>query len=295
MFAYHKATAFLAMGLALAAMGVVAGLFARQYRRAIAVDVACTNSSTTTTTSGDGGVLNASCTPLGADECSVGALVTTPNDGDICLPARAPTGTACTNRCYIEGATTPACDGITGACTGDSTECLGYCNETTNLNLTIPFDTNWMGLTDVVVPEVPFVWNYYFDCYWNSVRLFLLDVCWTTRLEGDDYGNMVGCYNDCNDYLDPDFVASGMADACLQTDDFLIDPNMTDPVRYLNDPDHLPQFRLCTFKYRCAALNQTAIAENSKRSTDMREHDRDRDRTAIALELLATSARFSAA
>jgi hypothetical protein len=198
--------------------------------------------------------LDASCVPLETlnTGCTLGYLWT---EHGVCGQAtQAPTGTPCQSLCYVEDAVTTACDNVTGECNGNTTESRGYCNEETDLNATIPFDTVWLTITDPVNFD-PVVWNYAYDCYLNMVRLFILDLVWTAQEENT--GEVVGARSACSDYLDADFWA--LRGDCLTIEGMWLDPTVTPLEHYLNNSASPPQFRLCTFLYASATLNQSAI------------------------------------
>jgi hypothetical protein len=201
-------------------------------------------------------VLDAGCVPSETLDtgCTLGYLW--PDHG-VCGPTvQAPTGTPCQSLCYVEDATTTACDNVTGACNGNVTESLGYCDPETDLNATIPFEPFWLTVLDPV-NTLPVFWNYAYDCYLNSARLFTLDLVWTTQ--PDNQGEIVAARTACKDYLNATFWAE--RGGCLTIEDMWLDPAVMPIEYYLNETDPLPTFRLCTFLYASAALNQTAIDE----------------------------------
>jgi hypothetical protein len=201
-------------------------------------------------------VLDDACVPLETLDtgCTLGYLW--PDHG-VCGPTvQAPTGTACQSLCYIEDATTTACDNMTGACNGNVTESRGYCTLETDLNATIPFELLWLTVTGPI-NEYPVFWNYAYNCYLNVVRLFTLDMVWTT--DPQNQGEVVGAFTACKDFLNATFWAE--RGSCLTIEETYLDPTVTPIEHYLNDTNTLQQFRLCTFLYTNAALNQSAIGQ----------------------------------
>lgn len=223
-----------------------------------------TNYTYNATTCAPNATLDSRCVPLEVLDtgCTLGTYWP---DHNVCGPTlQAPTGTACQSLCYVEDATTTQCDNVTGACNGNVTESRGWCNEETDLNATIPIETWWF---DVVDPDnlLPVFWNYAYNCYLNTVRLFTLDMAWTTN--PSNQGEFVG-RSACKDYLNATFWAE--RGGCLTIEEMWLDPTVTPIEHYLNSTDELPTFRLCTFLFTSAALNQTAIDElPSKRALTM--------------------------
>jgi hypothetical protein len=258
MSSYGKRVSDLGGLVNLTLMVLIIVFFARYYHLATPTPTPCeTVNVTVNSTCDDGRILEVTCNdPQNA--CRLGYIIP---DIDACVLEDAPTGTACSSPCYVPDAATTACDNITGGCTGDVTECRGYCDAETDLNATIPFNDFWIGVNESA-SDMPIFWNYGHVCYWNRAILFVLQLWWSSNT--GNTGEPVGAYSRCEDYLALDFdttVAAGCLDITLE----LLSANLTNPVHYLNDTEAVPQFALCIYKYKCAALNQTAIEDGKKR------------------------------
>jgi hypothetical protein len=253
------------------------------------------NNYTYNVTCDDNRTLDSACIPLDQSTLNLGCTLgySLPGYG-ACVTAEAPPGSPCTSVCYIDDAVTLGCDNITGACVGDVTECRGYCtsSDEEDWNTTLPVELFWETVIDFET-SAPVFWNYAYDCYWNAIRLFTLDLGWLSE-ESDisNLGNIVGLRADCRDYLDATFLDE--RGDCLVISEHLLDPTVTPPEYYLNNTVAPPQFRVCIFLYQCAALNQTAI-HDVKRDVDGGGGGGSESVHDIGRRLLHSSAHFNKA
>ncbi len=189
-------------------------------------------------------------------ECRLSAYDT---DLTACIPALATTGTACTDACYASDAESTACEGD-GSCVGQPSDCRGFCTTNASCVSSIPFNTEWLTLiTDNA--NVPYVLDYQVTCTLGQCLLFTLDWYWQKFL--NQTGVIASAALQCKDFLDDSFVEE--RDKCIETEAFLLDVNITDPVEN-NTLTTLPnQFRMCTFRYTCSRFNMT-LPFNTKRA-----------------------------
>ncbi len=198
----------------------------------------------------DGRMSSMSCVSAG-NGCSVGYLLA--SEG--CVVGNATPGTACTNGCYTDEATTTTCTAA-GTCVGDTTDCRGYCTAALDCNTSIPLNTDWLTQDATFEDSERILWRYQHVCHFNRCELFTLDRFITNQ--EDNYPTDIGAWAQCKDFLDASFVAA--RENCLRIERYLIDTNLTKPSAYLNDTEFIPQFSICVFYYECADLNQTAVS-----------------------------------
>jgi hypothetical protein len=199
--------------------------------------------------------LDTACVPLATEAtgCTLGYRLA---DYGVCAPpAYAPTGTPCESACYVPGATTTACDNVTGACVGDPSESRGYCDNSTDLNATIPIADYWLTVEPNPDNDYPVIWKVIYNCYLNTVRLIILDMTWTTN--PGNTGEFVGAMLDCREYLENDFAS--VRGHCVTTEEHWLDPAVTPIEHYVNNTNQEQQFRLCIFTYASGALNLSAV------------------------------------
>ena len=176
---------------------------------------------------------------------------------NVCDPQSAVGGTACDNKCYVPDAESTVCDDQ-GQCTGNMTECKGYCTVAADCNTSLPLNPFWVGVNDSEANVPVFWWN---DCMcWaNMAEQFALIMFWQQD-PFDAAGDAIGAGLRCKDLLDFDFVAQ--YESCLDISILLLDPLVTPNEHYLNvnttDFTHCNnQFALCSYAWNCAILNQT--------------------------------------
>jgi hypothetical protein len=197
--------------------------------------------------------LNASCVPpIETSTCTVGYRVSA--EIDACVQQQAAPNTTCTNECYVSEATTTTCDSH-GECKGQVTECRGYCTTDEECDTAIPYDTRWDDTLAYFEENERIVWSNRSMCVFNRCTLAVLDMF--EKEPASNYPVNIGSWAECQDYLEPDFVAERQN--CIRIERYLIDTNLTAPQYYENNTETPSQFSLCMYYYACADLNQTAI------------------------------------
>ncbi len=260
-------TSTLRIALSVVILILVAIYFGRTYNKAGA-QVTCDSGSlaanvSVNVTCDDGRVITPTCQPP-ESPCKVGYYSPL---YDACPVEQAVGGSPCTSVCYVPDATTTVCDS-TGTCAGDATECGGYCQTDADCNATMPVNLNWFGVNDTE-GDVPIFWNYMYTCFFNKCELFTLDLLWHPL----QTGILVAGAFPCRDYLDTAFLDAKL-DNCLVMERFLLDPNLTLPMYYLNlSATPGDQFSMCSFSYGCSTLNQTAIPDKKREVEGDEEED----------------------
>lgn len=224
----------------------------------IAINVTCT----------DGRIQASNCsTP---NPCEVGyyipidALAQDERGPGACVHEQAVGGTTCDNKCYVANANSTTCDGA-GGCTGDVTECGGYCTAAADCNATMPINADWVGVLsspDFDSATRYVFWRYDYECYYNRCVLSMLVRYWGSNRTMDHQA--AAALDTCNDFLNATFVAD--KGDCLQSEFFLLASNMTNASHYEGTTAYPSQYGMCTLWYDCATMNQTAMV--AKRSTE---------------------------
>lgn len=205
--------------------------------------VQCTGETDCVATSVSTGVIIEECAT--GNDCVVGYYLP---DYGVCQQVSAPNGTNCSDVCYTEDAVT-TCNTV-GLCTGHRYGCRGDCETDGHCNTSIPIDPFWLPESDNW-GELLILWGYRYICFAERCELHLIDLYWQD--DPSNYGEPVGGYQRCQDYLEPEWTDERIG--CLTQESFLLDTNLTNGYFADDTPEHASQFRMCTFYYNCVPFD----------------------------------------